>query len=93
MWAWPTSNRRATPTGTGSAADDERAVRHQGLRRGDLDVAVRSQGGDSIAETSLVVLEPGGTLVVELKQGDQVADKADIAQLRAELARLERKLG
>ncbi|MFE0103718.1 DUF421 domain-containing protein [Streptomyces sp. NPDC059009] len=72
---------------------DERAVRHQGLRRGDLDVAVRSQGGDSIAETSLMVLEPGGTLVVELKHGDQVADKADIAQLRAELARLERRLG
>jgi hypothetical protein len=38
------------------------------------------------------VLEPGGTLLVDLNDADQPADKADIERLRAQLARIERQL-
>ncbi|SDJ44251.1 DUF421 domain-containing protein [Streptomyces indicus] len=68
-------------------------VRRYGLRTADLDVAVRRQGGDDVAETTTVSLEPGGTLLVTLRDGDQAADKNDIAQLRAELALLREQLG
>ncbi|MFE2283931.1 DUF421 domain-containing protein [Streptomyces sp. NPDC059443] len=71
---------------------DEREVRRLGLRQGDLDVAVRHQGGDGIKETKLVVLEPGGTMVVDLLDGDQTADKNDIAALKEQLDRLQLRL-
>ncbi|MER7176342.1 DUF421 domain-containing protein [Streptomyces mesophilus] len=70
-----------------------RTVRRYGLRIADLDVAVRRQGGDDVAEASAVSLEPGGTLLVTLKDGDQAADKNDIAVLRAEIAQLREQLG
>ncbi|MFJ2770740.1 DUF421 domain-containing protein [Streptomyces sp. NPDC087300] len=72
---------------------DDREVTRQGLRRGVLDVAIHTQGGDHVEETELVVLEPGGTLLVKLKPGDQVADKDDIAALRRVLAGLDRRGG
>ncbi|KJY45993.1 MULTISPECIES: DUF421 domain-containing protein [unclassified Streptomyces] len=67
-------------------------IRRCGLRRADLDAAVRHQGGDDVTETTEVTLEPGGTLVVQLAEPEQSADKADIAALRAAIATLERKL-
>lgn len=67
-------------------------IRRCGLRRADLDAAVRHQGGDDVTETSEVTLEPGGTLVVQLAEAEQSADKADIAALKASIATLERKL-
>ncbi|MBC9713973.1 DUF421 domain-containing protein [Streptomyces sp. TRM66268-LWL] len=69
-----------------------REVRRYGLRTTDLDVAVRRQGGDDVTETTSVSLEPGGALVVTLRDGDQAADKNDIAALRAEIAALRRRL-
>ncbi|MFC7303735.1 DUF421 domain-containing protein [Streptomyces monticola] len=68
-------------------------IRRAGLRRADLDVAVRRQGGDDVAEAAEVSLEPGGTLLVTLRDGDQAADKNDVAALRAEIAALRRELG
>lgn len=67
-------------------------IRRSGLRVADLDAAVRHQGGDDVTETSEVTLEPGGTLVVQLAEPEQSADKADIAALKATLATLERKI-
>lgn len=67
-------------------------IRHNGLRRADLDAAVRHQGGDDVTETTEVTLEPGGALVVQLAEPEQSADKADIAALRADIAALQRKL-
>ncbi len=88
-------NRLLNGTPTVLARDgvyDRRTIVRQGIRTGDLDVAVRQQGGDAVEETSLIVLEPGGTLLVELKAGDQVADKDDVAALRAALAAIEARL-
>ncbi|MFJ3905456.1 DUF421 domain-containing protein [Streptomyces sp. NPDC090025] len=71
---------------------DERAARREGVRRGDVDTAVRTQGGDGIDETAMIVLEPSGALVVRLKPGDQVADKKDMVALRRQLSEIRAEL-
>lgn len=63
-----------------------------GMRQEDLDVAVRRQGGDDVTDTSLVTLEPGGTLLVTLNDRDQSADKGDIAALHAAIDELRHRL-
>ncbi|WP_254706741.1 DUF421 domain-containing protein [Streptomyces lunaelactis] len=67
-------------------------VRRSGLSRADLDVAVKRQGGDDVSETTTVSLEPSGSLLVSLRDGDQAADKNDVAALRAEIAALRQQL-
>lgn len=69
-----------------------RTIARLGLRTSDVRAAVRRQGGDDVGESSLVTLEPGGTLLVKLKAADQSADKADIDELRTALRRIERRL-
>ncbi|MFI5530293.1 DUF421 domain-containing protein [Kitasatospora sp. NPDC051853] len=92
-WDWFSRLFQGTETVLArDGAYDHRMIRRQGLRPADLDVAVHHQGGDSIEEASLVVLEPGGTLLVRLRPGDQVADKDDVAALRALLAAIESRL-
>lgn len=92
-WDWFNRLLDGTPTVLArDGAYDRRQIARQGIRVADLDVAVRHQGGDAIDETSLIVLEPGGTLLVELKDGDQVADKDDVAAIRAALAAIEARL-
>ncbi|GAA3001895.1 hypothetical protein GCM10020229_12580 [Kitasatospora albolonga] len=92
-WDWFSRLFQGTETVLArDGAYDRRMIRRQGLRPADLDVAVHHQGGDSIEEASLVVLEPGGTLLVRLRPGDQVADKDDVAALRALLADLQARL-
>jgi hypothetical protein len=48
----------------------DRALRRLGLRRSELDLAVRLQNGDDIAEADRGSLEPGGQLVLTLKSGE-----------------------
>jgi uncharacterized membrane protein YcaP (DUF421 family) len=59
----------------------ERNIRRLGLRRADVDVAVRRQGADRIDQVSRAVLEPGGLLLVELFEDQQDATNADIQRL------------
>jgi uncharacterized membrane protein YcaP (DUF421 family) len=66
-----------------------RALRHLGLRRSELDHAVRLQNGDDVAEVQHGSLEPGGQLVLTLKHSEQGATKADIAEVTARLSRIE----
>ena len=66
-----------------------RALRHLGLRRSELDHAVRLQNGDDIAQVQSGSLEPGGQLVLTLKHSEQGATKADIAEITARLSRIE----
>ena len=70
-----------------------RALRHLGLRRSELDHAVRLQNGDDVAEVQRGSLEPGGQLVLTLKHSEQGATKADIAEVTARLSRIETLLG
>ncbi|MGH8962267.1 MAG: DUF421 domain-containing protein [Jatrophihabitantaceae bacterium] len=72
---------------------DQRAVRRLGLRRHDLDHAVRIQNGDDIGDVETGLFDPDGHLILTLKEQAQDASKADIARLEAKLDRIEVLLG
>ena len=67
----------------------QRALVHLGVRRSELDHAVRMQNGDGVSEIEDGVLEPGGQLVLTLRRADQGATHADVAGLRDQLSRIE----
>jgi uncharacterized membrane protein YcaP (DUF421 family) len=67
----------------------QRALKHLGVRRSELDSAVHMQNGDDVSEIQDGILEPGGQLVLTLKRADQNATHADVAQLRDQLSRIE----
>jgi uncharacterized membrane protein YcaP (DUF421 family) len=75
-----------------NGAYDRGALNRMGLRRADVDVAIKHQGGDRIEDTSRVSLEPGGRLLVELNPGDETADRKDIDTVLARLDALEARL-
>ena len=70
----------------------QRALVHLGLRRSELDNAVRLQNGDDVSDVQTGALEPGGQLVLSLKPSQQAATKADVAELHALLSRIERQV-
>ena len=70
----------------------QRALVHLGLRRSELDHAVRLQNGDDVSEVGRGVLAPGGQLVLTLKASEQGATKADVADLQGRLGRIEKLL-
>jgi uncharacterized membrane protein YcaP (DUF421 family) len=69
-----------------------KAVRRLGLRRSELDHAVRLQNGDDVAQVESGAMEPGGQLVLTLRDTEQGATKADVERLAAQLARIEAAL-
>jgi uncharacterized membrane protein YcaP (DUF421 family) len=69
-----------------------RAVRHLGLRRSEIDHAVRLQNGDDVSQIATGNLEPGGQLILTLKHAEQGANKSDIAELGDRLTRIEHLL-
>ncbi|HEY8472985.1 MAG TPA: YetF domain-containing protein [Natronosporangium sp.] len=68
------------------------ALRRLGLRRADVDVAIRRQGAAGVGETKRVSLEPGGTVLVEFQPGKLAATRDDLAALERRLATIERQL-
>jgi uncharacterized membrane protein YcaP (DUF421 family) len=68
------------------------ALQKLGLRRSELDHAVRLQNGDDTSEVAVGRLEPGGQLVLTLKATEQAATKADIARLTRQLGEIEHLL-
>jgi uncharacterized membrane protein YcaP (DUF421 family) len=93
--SWPRLNRLLEGTPTIIARDgryDLAVMRRLGLRKADVAVAIRKQGGDRVADTAEVTLEPGGILLVRLRPEEEGASAADIAQLNARLARIEQQL-
>jgi uncharacterized membrane protein YcaP (DUF421 family) len=65
------------------------ALRHLGMRRSELDHAVRLQSGDNVTDIDRGSLEPDGQLVLTLKTAQQPATKGDIADLTDRLRRIE----
>lgn len=71
-----------------------------GLRRADIAAVLRHQGAADIGEVQEATLEPGGTIVVNLRKEDQDATVKDltesharlVAELRAEIARLTERV-
>jgi uncharacterized membrane protein YcaP (DUF421 family) len=81
----------ATTVITGGRVVD-RALRRLGMRRSELDTAVRLQSADSVTDVETGSLEPGGQLVLTLKTGEQGATKSDVAELTDRLRRIEKLL-
>lgn len=71
---------------------DARALRREGLRRADLDAALKRQGASDVSEVAQATLGTGGALVVQLKPESAPATKADVAAVAAALERLEKRL-
>jgi uncharacterized membrane protein YcaP (DUF421 family) len=75
----------------------DRALWREGIRRTDLDRALRLQGADHVGEVEAAMLNPGGSIVVKLREAEQNASVGDLAALRAHLdealARIEARLG
>jgi uncharacterized membrane protein YcaP (DUF421 family) len=71
---------------------DEAALHREGLRRGDLEAAVRRQSAASLDEVAEATLAPGGAIVVRLRPQDTDATRGDIAQLRERLDQLGTQL-
>jgi uncharacterized membrane protein YcaP (DUF421 family) len=71
---------------------DDGALRREGLRRADLDAALKRQGASDVGQVEQATLGTGGALVVDLKPESAPATKADVAAIVAALNRLERRL-
>jgi uncharacterized membrane protein YcaP (DUF421 family) len=64
------------------------ALRREGVRQSDMEAALRRQNAYKVADVDQVKLEPGGTIVVDLRPELESATKADIERIEAKLDRL-----
>ncbi|MGY1681152.1 DUF421 domain-containing protein [Geodermatophilus sp. SYSU D01176] len=60
-------------------------LRREGLRRADVEAALRAQGADGAGDVAEAALSPGGTIVVWLKPPRMSATRADIDALHRRL--------
>jgi uncharacterized membrane protein YcaP (DUF421 family) len=70
---------------------DAGALRAEGLRRADAESAMRRQNATSVKDLESLSIEPGGSMVAELRPAAQTATKADIERLEAKLDALLRQ--
>lgn len=74
----------------------QHTLRREGIRPADLDRVLHLQGADGVHEVDRATLDPGGAIVVELRDADQNASRDDLAELRRHLdtalARIEARL-
>ncbi|MCW2784292.1 MAG: hypothetical protein JWP74_809 [Marmoricola sp.] len=64
---------------------DAEALRREGLRPADAEVALRRQNANSVADVEVATIEPGGAIVATLRGDLQSATRADVARLEAKL--------
>ena len=64
------------------------AMRRVGVRQNDLEAALRRQNAYKIGDVDQVVLEPGGTVRVDLRPELESATKADVERIERKLDRL-----
>ena len=63
----------------------DRFLRREGLRRADVEAALRAQGADGAGDVAEAALSPGGSIVVWLKPPRMSATRADIDALHRRL--------
>jgi uncharacterized membrane protein YcaP (DUF421 family) len=69
---------------------DDTALHKEGLRRADVEAALRRQNANEVDEVARLTLDPGGALIVELRPDEQNATKGDLAALEQRLTALLR---
>jgi uncharacterized membrane protein YcaP (DUF421 family) len=74
----------------GRFVDD--ALRRQGLRRADVETALRAQGADGPQDVAEATLGTGGSIVVWLRPEEMSANRGDVAAILARLDDLEANL-
>ena len=68
----------------------DRSLRKEGLRRADVEAALRAQNADGAADVAEATLSPGGSIVVWLKPEQMNATRADLAEIGTRLDAIER---
>ncbi|MGY1663805.1 YetF domain-containing protein [Geodermatophilus sp. SYSU D00705] len=68
----------------------DRLLRREGLRRADVEAALRAQGADGAGDVAEAALSPGGSIVVWLKPARMSATRADVDALHRRLDALHR---
>jgi len=71
---------------------DRRAARRLGLRRHDIDHAVRLQNGNDVTDVESGVFDPGGQLILSLRAEARDATRSDVQRIEARLERIEQLL-
>jgi uncharacterized membrane protein YcaP (DUF421 family) len=61
------------------------ALAREGLRQEDVDAALRRQNANTVADTEVVSLEPGGAVLTTLLPGRESATREDVERLEAKL--------
>lgn len=75
-----------TPTTLASNGHwDDAALRREGLRKADAEVALRRQNANSVADVAQASIEPGGAIIATLRPDLQSATRADVERLEAKL--------
>lgn len=64
---------------------DDEALRDEGLRRADVEAALRRQNANRVEEVEEISIEPGGAIVVTLKPGEESATVQDVQRLEAKI--------
>jgi uncharacterized membrane protein YcaP (DUF421 family) len=70
----------------------DRSLRREGLRRADVEAALRVQGADGADEVAEASLSPGGSIVVWLKPTRMSATRADVDAVHRRLDAIHRAI-
>lgn len=75
-------------------APDLQALRRLSITRHELAVALHEQGADRVEDVELATLEPGGAIMVRVREEDQSVSRADLERAIAGLREhLDARLG
>jgi uncharacterized membrane protein YcaP (DUF421 family) len=69
-----------------------RSLRREGLRRADVEAALRAQGADGAGDVAQASLGPGGSIVVWLQPDRMAASRADVDAINRRLDAIQRAL-
>ncbi|MGY1727002.1 DUF421 domain-containing protein [Geodermatophilus sp. SYSU D01062] len=70
----------------------DRSLRREGLRRADVEAALRAQGADGADDVAEASLSPGGSIVVWLRPPRMGATRADVDALHRHLDAVQRRI-
>ncbi|WP_017555853.1 DUF421 domain-containing protein [Nocardiopsis baichengensis] len=90
-WAWRLFEGRASVL-VRDGRYDRRTMWRLGVRKADVEQVVRRDGGSGVGDAERVMLEPDGTLLVELRQGKRAATAGQVRALEQRLVRIENLL-